>query len=173
MSAVTSFKVAFLSRCAEEGLILEQIHERVKTAVARAEAKYGETEKEAGMGRNIALSSLLLGAGGGAVQQAWPSLASAGTAWLGGASPQQSAMAGLLGPNNSDKGVVWPIAGLGLAALAGGGLAAGRYMATAQEDPLAEEEIKNRELINEYKRLADRTRAASKRRKLLEGKGGI
>ena len=77
MSAVTSFKVAFLSRCAEEGLILEQIHERVKTAVARAEAKYGETEKEAGMGRNIALSSLLLGAGGGAVQQAWPSLASA------------------------------------------------------------------------------------------------
>lgn len=173
MSAVTSFKVAFLSRCAEEGLTLEQIHERVKTAVARAEAKYGETEKEASMARNLALSSLLAGAGYKAVENAWPSLASAGTAWLGGATPQQSALAGVLGPSKSDKGIVWPIAGLGLAALAGGGLAAGRYMATAQEDPLAEEEIKNRELINEYKRLADRTRAASKRRQLLEGKGGI
>jgi hypothetical protein len=176
MSAVTSFKVAFLSRCAEEGLTLEQIHERVKTAVARAEAKYGETEKEALSAKDIAKVGLIgtvLSAGGKAVEKAWPSLTSAGTAWLGGATPQQSALAGVLGPSNSDKGIVWPIAGLGLAALAGGGLAAGRYMATAQEDPLAEEEIKNRELINEYKRLADRTRAASKRRQLLEGKGGI
>lgn len=172
MSAVTSFKVAFLSRCAEEGLTLEQIHERVKTAVAKAEAKYGQV-KEAGAGKGIAVGLGLGLPSAAALWKAWPNIGSGFTSWLAGADPATAAAAGVLAPKEGEKGWTWPIVGLGLAGLAGTGLAAGKYLATSQEDPLAEEEIKNRELINEYKRLSDRTRMAAKRRKLLEGKGGF
>lgn len=178
MSAVTSFKVAFLSRCAEEGLTLEQIHERVKTAVAKAEAKYGQV-KEASVGKGLWSLTKGLGkyvAAPIAAMTAWKALPRTGTgftSWLAGADPATAAAIGYMGPAEGEKGWTWPIVGLGLAGLAGTGLAAGKYLATSQEDPLAEEEIKNRELINEYKRLADRTRMAAKRRKLLEGKGGF
>jgi hypothetical protein len=180
MSAVTSFKVAFLSRCAEEGLTLEQIHERVKTAVARAEAKYGQTGKTASVarvGKLGLLATLMAGAYGGVskgVEKFWPHLASGFGTWAatGGDLPSTAAGA-LLGPSVQDKGLSWPALGGGLALLAGGGLAAGKFLANAQSDPLAEDEIKSQELVNEYKRLADRTRAASKRRQLLEGKGDI
>lgn len=172
MSAVTSFKVAFLSRCAEEGLTLEQIHERVKTAVAKAEAKYGQV-KEAGVGKGIAAGLGLGLPSAAAIWKAWPNIGTGFTSWLAGADPATAAAAGVMAPKEGEKGWTWPLVGLGLAGLAGTGLAAGKYLATSQEDPLAEEEIKNRELINEYKRLADRTRMAAKRRKLLEGKGGF
>lgn len=184
MSAVTSFKVAFLSRCAEEGLTLEQIHERVKTAVAKAEAKYGQV-KEAfigtaaikglkGLGKILGLSAAA-GTGWAAGQKVSPHLGGALTGWtLSGGDPKATALGAILGePSAAEKGLSWPLVGLGLAGLAGGGLAVGKFMANSQEDPMAEQEIKSQELANEYKRLADRTRMAAKRRKLLEGKGGF
>lgn len=186
MSAVTSFKVAFLSRCAEEGLTIEQIHERVKTAVAKAESKYGQV-KEAGVGSLAfkglkGLGKLLgLGAAAGTASTAWglgqkavPHIGGGVAGWAAsGGDPTAAALGAIAGPSASEKGWSWPLLGLGLAGLAGGGLAAGKFMAGSQEDPMAEEEIKSQELANEYRRLADRTRMAAKRRKLLEGKGGF
>lgn len=39
MSPTQAFKVAFLMRCADEGLTIEQTHRRVKTALARVREK--------------------------------------------------------------------------------------------------------------------------------------
>jgi hypothetical protein len=183
MSELTAFKVAFLTRCAEEGLTLDQISERVKTAVAKAEAKYGV--KEAGIGsaihglakyfgRNMPLG---LGLGGLALGVApkvyddWgPAAAATGTSWLASDGDITSTIAGGAGTKaiqNYGKYLIPTAAAL----LAGGGLAAGKHLAQAQEDPLAAEEIKHQELINEYDRLSKKVNTASKRRKLLENRG--
>jgi len=54
VSPTEAFKVAFLMRCADEGLDIEQTHQRVKTALAKA-----RREKRAFLG----LGSLLGGTG--------------------------------------------------------------------------------------------------------------
>lgn len=48
MSPTEAFKVAFLMRCADEGLTIEQTHQRVKTALARV-----RSEKRAFIGSTL------------------------------------------------------------------------------------------------------------------------
>jgi hypothetical protein len=193
MSELTAFKVAFLTRCAEEGLTLDQINDRVKTAVAKAEAKYGV--KEAGaygsaipwlvkklvgatgpIGRFVGIPTGL-GIGVGAATLApkiyddWgPAATAAGASWLANDGDLTSTAAGGMGAKaiQSYGKYLIPTAA---ALLAGGGLAVGKHLAQAQEDPLAAEEIKHQELMNEYDRLAKKVNTASKRRKLLENRG--
>ena len=166
MSELLAFKVAFINRCAEEGLTLNQINDRVKTAVANAEARYGTEKKAAwfwplmaGMGlANLkdAIGAVVppsLGALAGFAVD--PSLAGAGTG---------AALGGM-------RNYVAPLAIGGAAALAGGGLLIGKSLASTQENPDATAEIKHKELINEYARLADRTTKATRRRRLLENRG--
>lgn len=145
MDSLTTFKVAFLQRCAEEGLSLDQINERVKTALAKAEEKFG-TEKSAGKATDI--------------------LAGAGLGWLVGEGNPIGAGVGALAGGLKDY--VVPAAIGGSALLAGGGLLAGKSLAESQEDPLAAEEVKAQELAREYKRLADKTRANTRRRRMRE-----
>lgn len=186
MSEVTAFKVAFLTRCAEEGLTVDQIHERVKTALAKAEAKFG-LEKQAVPGVGTAIhqaaktlgSRLALGTGLGAL-----ALGIAPKVYDSVAAPMAAAGQAYLQSDGSIPAAIYSGAGAGAlenygkvlipgfaAGLAGLGLLAGKHMATTQEDPLAAEQIKHQELLNEYDRLAKRVSVASKRRKLLENRG--
>jgi hypothetical protein len=187
MSEVAAFKLAFLTRCAEEGLTVDQIHERVKVALAKAEAKFGATKEAApipGLGSGIAnmMARVLnrfgvpagigLGIGvGPRVYDALAAPAAAGTqAYLqsDGSIPAALAGAGTAGALENWGNKLIPAAAIGLGA---GGLLLGKHMATTQEDPLAADEIKHQELMNEYDRLAKRVSTASKRRKLLENRG--
>lgn len=168
MDKLTAFKVAFLSRCAEEGLDLDQIHQRVKEAVARAEASH---EKKA-----VAPIGLLGGLGIGSAL-ADPGIFGRGLRGLGGAitgfanSPSNTIgsdlAAGITGGTAgwySDK--ILPLVLGGGALLAGGGLAAGKLMADSTDDPMAADEVKQQELVNEYKRLTDKTKRQTKFRQL-------
>jgi hypothetical protein len=146
MDSVTTFKVAFFQRCAEEGLTLDQINGRVKTALAKAEGQFG-AEKAADL-KSIA-------AGGG-------------LGWLlGEGHPGGAALGAMAG---GLKDYIIPAAVGGSALLAGGGLLAGKAMADTEEDPLAAEEIKAQELAREYKRLADKTRSSARRRIMRENR---
>ena len=148
MDSVTTFKVAFFQRCAEEGLTLGQINERVKTALAKAERQF-VSEKAA----DFSLPSVAAGSSLG---------------WLlGEGHPGGAALGALAG---GLKDYIVPAAVGGGALLAGGGLLAGKAMADTQEDPLAAEEIKAQELAREYKRLADKTRSSARRRTMRENR---
>ena len=173
MNELMSFKIAFLSRCAEEGLTLEQINDRVKTAVAKAESEYG-SEKKAfigaaarGLGRiaGLGLAGLGLSSGGKIVEKVWPAAAGAATGFALDPTAQSITEGGIAG---ALKNYWLPALAGGGAILAGGGLLAGKALAQSQENPMAAEEIKHKELINEYKRLTDRTRKATRRRRLLQ-----
>lgn len=187
MSDLLAFKVAFISRCAEEGLTLNQINDRVKTAVANAEANYGEV-KTAGLPKISNLPFMNwggvlrtlgivggIGAGGAAwntgtklVDKASPFLEGAAATLPLSDSPTALVEGGLLG-HFKDKALPF-LAGTG-AVLAGGGLFAGKALAGAQENPDPAEEIKHKELLNEYGRLTDKTRKATRQRRLLENRG--
>jgi hypothetical protein len=173
MNELMSFKIAFLSRCAEEGLTLEQINDRVKTAVARAEAEYG-SEKQAFMGtalRGLAAlgaagaAGLGIGTAGEAIKKLWAPATGAATAFVMDPSVKSIAEGAVTG---GLKDYLVPALALGGGALAGGGLLVGKSLAETQENPMAAEEIKHKELVNEYKRLTDRTRKATRRRRLLQ-----
>lgn len=148
MDSVTTFKVAFFQRCAEEGLTLDQINERVKTALAKAESQFGAEKSAAFDPKSMAAGSSL----GWLIGEGHPVGAALG------------AMAGGL------KDYIMPAAVGGGALLAGGGLLAGKAMADTEEDPLAAEEIKAQELAREYKRLADKTRSSARRRIMRENR---
>jgi hypothetical protein len=153
MDSLTAFKVAFITRCAEEGLDIDQIHERVKTALAKAQVDY--LDKQAGgsdapkiphmpgLGATAGwlmgdggLFSTLTGAGAGALAPYYPAMLAAGGT-----------------------------------ALAGGGLLAGKALAESGDDPMADEEAKAQELVSEYKRLGDRARMAAKKKQLRQNRG--
>lgn len=166
MDKLTAFKVAFLSRCAEEGLDLDQIHQRVKEAVARAEA--GQ-EKQASLGL---IGGLGIGAGMADPSVLWKGLRGIGGAVAGFAnSPSNTPMADLAAAGtggamawNAHK--LWPLLAGGGALLAGGGLAAGKLLADSTDDPMAADEVKQQELVNEYKRLTDKAKRQAKFRQL-------
>lgn len=173
MNELMSFKIAFLSRCAEEGLTLEQINDRVKTAVAKAESEYG-SEKKAflgaaarGLGRiaGLGLAGLGIGAGPELIKKTWAPATGAATAFALDPTAQSVVEGGIAG---ALKNYWLPALAGGGAILAGGGLLAGKALAQAQENPMAAEEIKHKELVNEYKRLTDRTLKATRRRRLLQ-----
>lgn len=149
MDSLTAFKAAFLNRCAEEGLTLDQIHERVKIAVAKAEETYGEKKAD--------LKDYLptLGAGGS-------------LGWLFGKGDLGATVGGAAAGSLLPYAI--PAAVLGTGALAGGGLMLGKHLAESGEDPMAADEIKARELISEYKRLGDKARLAARQRKLRENR---
>ena len=165
MDKLTAFKVAFLSRCAEEGLDLDQIHQRVKEAVARAEA--GQ-EKQALAG--AFLGGLGVGSG---LTAPWSKLVGGLTGALHGFANSPSntvgsdlastAAGGTLGWNANK---IWPLMLGGGALLAGGGLAAGKLLADSTDDPMAADEVKQQELVNEYKRLTDKAKRQAKFRQL-------
>ena len=151
MDSLTAFKVAFITRCAEEGLDLDQIHERVKTALAKAKADY--IDKQAAEGPKVPHMPGLGALGG----------------WLFGdggiASTLTGTAAGSLAP-------YYPaLLTAGGTALAGGGLLAGKAMAESGDDPMADEEAKAQELVSEYKRLGDRARMAAKKKQLRQNRG--
>lgn len=165
MDKLTAFKVAFLSRCAEEGLNLDQIHQRVKEAVSRAEA--GHEKQAIGL-----LGGLGIGTG-----IADPSFISKGLRALGGAvtgfanNPSNTPMSDFLAAGSggamgwhADK--IMPLVLGGGALLAGGGLAAGKLLADSTDDPMAADEVKQQELVNEYKRLTDKAKRQAKFRQL-------
>lgn len=149
MDNLQAFKLAFLNRCAEEGLNLEQIHHRVKTALAKFE-KSAEPTKEWGFLKNIATGS--------------------GAGWLAGQGDLASAgigtTAGAVGLPEAVSKLSLPAYLLGLTGLTGLGIFGGKALAESQYDPLAAEEIKAQELKNEYARLAERARRASAKREL-------
>lgn len=165
MDKLTAFKVAFLSRCAEEGLNLDQIHQRVKEAVSRAEA--GHEKQAIGLLGGLGIGSAL----------ADPSIFSRGLRGIGGAitgfanSPSNTigsdltaAAAGGTAGWHADKFL--PLVLGGGALLAGGGLAAGKLLADSTDDPMAADEVKQQELVNEYKRLTDKAKRQAKFRQL-------
>jgi hypothetical protein len=166
MNELMSFKIAFLSRCAEEGLTLEQINDRVKTAVAKAESEYG-SEKKAFLGATLRGLGGMAALGGTAalVNKMWPAATGAATGFALDPTIQSATEGGIAG---ALKDYWLPALAGGGAVLAGGGILAGKALAQSQENPMAAEEIKHRELINEYKRLTDRTRKATRRRRLLQ-----
>ena len=187
MSELLAFKVAFISRCAEEGLTLNQVNDRVKTAVASAEARYGNV-KTAGIpkipkipnlnwGGVLRTLGILGGVGaGGAVWQTGTKIVDKASPFMEGAAatlplsddPKALLEGGLLGHN---RDYIWPSLVGTAAVLAGGGLFAGKALAGAQENPDPSEEIKHKELLNEYGRLTDKTRKATRQRRLLENRG--
>lgn len=170
MSDLLAFKVAFISRCAEEGLTLSQINDRVKTAVANAEANYG-VEKKAWIWPVLATLAAGLGIGAGTegIKNTVPYLTGAAGGLALDPSVEGATTGALIGRAMHDN---WgtALAGTG-AVLAGGGLLAGRAMAQSKENPDAAEEIKHKELLNEYSRLTDRTRKATRQRRLLQNRG--
>lgn len=171
MDKLTAFKVAFLSRCAEEGLDIDQIHQRVKEAVARVETTL---EKKAIIG--AALAPVMSGIGFG-TGFANPDIIGKGLSGLYGGisgfvnSPKNdfktdalSAGAGATLGWNANK--IVPLLLGGGALLAGGGLAAGKMLADSTDDPMAVDEVKQQELISEYKRLTDKAKRQTKFRQL-------
>lgn len=150
MDNLQAFKLAFLNRCAEEGLNLEQIHQRVKTALAKFEKAAGEGDSAWGHLKNITTGS--------------------GAGWLAGqgdlASSGIGAAAGVAGLPEAVSKLSLPAYLLGLTGLTGLGVFGGKALAESQYDPLAAEEIKAQELKNEYARLAERARRASAKREL-------
>ena len=150
MDNLQAFKLAFLNRCAEEGLNLEQIHQRVKTALARFEKSAEGGASEWGVPKNLT--------------------AGAGLGWLAGqgdlASAGTGAAVGATGLPEAVSKLSLPAYLLGLTGLTGLGVFGGKALAESQYDPLAAEEIKAQELKNEYARLAERARRASAKREL-------
>jgi len=136
MTSRQAFKVAFLMRCADEGLTSEQILGRVKTALALMEKKAWNPLANWGF-----LGGAAAGSGGGP--------ASAATGGAFGHAVQQD-------PIGMARGAfVLPLA---LAAGAGG--LGGMALAKMKQDPLVIEEAKADEEIGELTRLADRARRA-------------
>ena len=157
MDSLTVFKAAFLNRCAEEGLTIDQIQERVKTAIINAEQAYGEKKAD--------LKDYLPDLGGFSLGN----LGAGGTlGWLFGKGDLGATAGGTAA--GSLLPYIIPAAGLGTAALAGGGLMLGKHLAESSEDPMAADEIKAQELIGEYKRLGDKARLAARQRKLRENR---
>jgi len=61
MDPLTSFKLAFISRCLDEGLTLAQMNERVKTAIHKLEKQAGDSlgsRVVKGLGTGIALNTV-------------------------------------------------------------------------------------------------------------------
>jgi hypothetical protein len=153
MDSLQAFKLAFFNRCAEEGLTVEQIHHRVKTALHRIEKSAGENSgapEGMGVAKNLALGT--------------------GAGWLWGeADPTATAVGAGLGAAQVPE-MAWNIAKpswlLALAGLTGAGVLGGKYLAESKYDPLASEEIKAQEVKNEYARLAERARRTAKKREL-------
>lgn len=132
LTPVQAFKTAFLLRCADEGLTLEQTHARVKQALhATAPA-----EKAASL-----LSRTLLGGTGGAAVGGAPGA-------VIGASASAAAPAAL-------SAAPWALA-LGLGIPAGLGWAGGKMLAETRKDPLTVDEAKTNEELAEIQRLTDR-----------------
>lgn len=171
MDKLTAFKVAFLSRCAEEGLDLDQIHERVKEALSRVAAKLkpAETEKVA----NPVLTGMGVATGMGLANKDWSNIFGGLVGGLTGfvnspentpASDFAHAAPGAFVGYNHKK--ILPLLIGGGALLAGGGLAAGKMLADSTDDPMAADQVKQQELLNEYKRLTDKTKRQMKFRQL-------
>ncbi len=167
MDKLTAFKVAFLSRCAEEGLDIDQIHQRVKEAVARAEktlakkAIIGPVLSGIGFGTGFANPDIIGKTLGG--------IAGGITGFVN--SPKNDIKTDLLSAGtgatfgyNAKK--IAPLLLGGGALLAGGGLAAGKLLAESTDDPMAADEVKQQELINEYKRLTDKAKRQARFRQL-------
>lgn len=174
MDKLTAFKVAFLSRCAEEGLDLDQIHERVKEALSRVAEKLkpAETEKSAVVGPvGVGLG---IGAGmsdPGMVSKTLKAIYGGLTGFANSPSNTLKSDLASIGSGaalgwNSDK--IWPLIVGGGALLGGAGIAAGKMLADSSDDPLAAEQAKQQELLNEYKRLTEK---AKRQKKLRELKG--
>jgi hypothetical protein len=146
MNNVEMFKSAFLYRCKEEGITtLDGIHAKVKAALNKTAAE------------DTSLGATARSLFGG---------------WIGSSMSDDKTIGGIVG---SGIGAAFPHVapyafGLGIPALAGAGILAGKSMAEAKEDPIAGEVIKNQELEREYSRLAEKIRANAKRRQLLEGR---
>lgn len=160
MTNVELFKAAFIHRCKEEGITdLDGIHQRVKAALA----KHADGEiKEAFDVRGMIADAFRTGAGafigGGMGRSAGGPAGGAVGAGVGGAT-------GYVFPELASKAMV-----LGVPALIGTGILAGQAAAKTQEDPIAGETIKAKELEREYRRLADKVRISTKRRQVLEGR---
>jgi len=132
VSPTEAFKVAFLMRCADEGLDIEQTHQRVKTALAKA-----RTEKRA-----------LFGLGAGGV---------AGGAAGGPAGAAAGAAAGhWFEKDPTGMGKFLTLTGLALPVALG--VTGGKLLADAKKDPLTVEEAKTDEELSEIQRLTDRAR---------------
>ena len=135
MTPRQSFKTAFLLRCADEGLTLEQTHERVKQALAAA------TQKRAGLG------DLPWGAAGG------------GLLGYGAGGSSTSSLAGAAAGHAFHKdptGAMKMLAIGGLAIPAAVGVLGGKMLAEAKKDPLTVDEARTNEELAELQRLTDR-----------------
>lgn len=155
MDNLQAFKLAFFNRCAEEGLTVEQIHHRVKTALSRMEKQSaGGSEGTSNAPWN------------------WLTNLSAGTALgniAGKGDPAWTASGAGLGAMNVPQiasNLITPGILLALAGGTGLGIFGGKYLAESKYDPLAAEEVKAQEIKNEYARLAERARRTAKKREL-------
>jgi hypothetical protein len=127
MTPRQSFKAAFLHRCADEGLSLEETHARVKQALLGA----------GGPGTGLVLGGL-----GGA------NAGGPGGAVLGG-------MAGHAYDKDPTGALKMLMIG-GLAIPAGVGILGGKMLAEAKKDPLTVDEARTNEELAELQRLTDR-----------------
>jgi hypothetical protein len=154
MDPLTSFKLAFISRCLDEGLTLAQMNERVKTAIHKLE-KQADNETlgsrlAKGLGTGITLNT------------------------LGASTPVQNAGAALAATGYSDwilNNAPKILAATGIAAT-GSGILAGKALADMRSDPLAEQEAKAEEVINDLAIQKAKIRMKNKLRRLKES-GGI
>jgi len=145
MTPELAFKAGFLLRCAEEGLTLEETHQRVKQALAQAQSGKLSLEKQA----------------------FWPALTSLGVMGSNAANLAGRAVPAATGLLSLGTGVA---IGAPLVAGAGTGYLAAQLSRNTHRQGL--EEAKQDEIIDEYDRLADeaKRRALLKRIQAQTGK---
>ena len=148
MDNVEIFKAAFLYRCKEEGITtLEGIHNKVKAALEKTADEDGSW-----------LGPVSRGLFGG---------------WIGSSMAPESKSVGAMtgaGIATAFPHVAPYAAAIGLPLLGGAGILAGKVLANTQEDPIAGDVIKSQELEREYNRLAEKIKANTRKRQLLEGR---
>lgn len=136
MTPRQAFKVAFLMRCADEGLTSEQIHQRVKTALSTMEKK-----------------ALLDNVPWGGAIGAW-----LGNKHVGGTAGTLGGAAVGDAVSKDPVGVARGAFLLPLGLAAGTGIIGGKLLAEAQKDPLTVDEAQTDEELAELERLTDRSR---------------
>jgi hypothetical protein len=139
-------------RCADEGLDVEQTHQRVKTALAKV-----RREKRALFGFNIGPGATVGGVAGGAV---------GGPLGAGGG----SMLGHVFDRDPVGMGKFLTITGLAVPAAAG--ILGGKILADAKKDPLTVEEAKTDEELSEIQRLTDRARRIKQLRAAQSSIGG-
>ena len=171
MTGKQLFKLAFLSKCIEDGLTMEQICERAKQALYFSE-KRGAGAPGTGIPIITPIADFLTSA----VEKAIGAVGTTGSAIGGIASGAGNLLGGI--------GHLSPIAGLGMATAVGAPLAAGYYIGgptaynwLSKPNLPSREEMMQEELLNEYEKqtrqIKQQSELAKRRKERSKGISGV